>query len=146
MAHWEYYHAPMSITYALEAAEIPRLLNATGHVHLPPAPTAAQRRRRADADDEYAQPRIDTGLVAGWGLRLCVGKEWHRFPGHFFVPDGVRVDWVKSEFDGMLPGHFAETPLAGRLLERTMGTRVVPKDLNDLNKEAPSFYVSLWCL
>ena len=80
--------------------------------------------------------------MADWGLRLCVGKEWHRFQGHFLVPDGVRVDWIKSEFDGMLPGHFVETAREGGLLERAKGTRVVPADLNDLNKEAPSFYVS----
>ncbi|CDO73179.1 Glycosyltransferase Family 22 protein [Trametes cinnabarina] len=112
MAHWKYYHAPMSVTHALEAAE-----------------------------DEL--PRIDLSLVEEWGLRLCVGKEWHRFPGHFLVPDGVRVDWIKSEFDGMLPGHFAETGRRGGLLERVKGTRVVPKDLNDLNKEAPQLYVDV---
>ena len=147
MAHWKYYHSPMSVTYALEATEVPRLLNVTGHVVLPPhLGEDGERRRHTDDEGEYEAPRIDLGLIEEWGLRLCVGKEWHRFPGHFFVPDGVRVDWVKSEFDGMLPGHFAETPLAGRLLERTMGTRVVPKDMNDLNKEAQGFYVSPRCL
>ena len=144
MAHWKYYHSPMSVTYALEATEVPRLLNVTGHVVLPPhLGEDGERRRHTDDEGEYEAPRIDLGLIEEWGLRLCVGKEWYRFPGHFLVPDGVRVDWVKSEFDGMLPGHFAETARAGGLLQRAMGTRVVPKDLNDLNKEAPSFYVSL---
>ncbi|KAH9897963.1 glycosyltransferase family 22 protein [Cubamyces lactineus] len=141
MAHWKYYHAPMSVTHALEASEVPRLLNVTGHVFLPPRVATEGRSKRHSDEDEH--PRIDLSLIADWGLRLCVGKEWYRFPGHFLVPDGVRVDWIKSEFDGMLPGHFAETPRGGGLLERVKGTRVIPKDLNDLNKEAPRLYADV---
>ena len=147
MAHWKYYHAPLSVTYALEAAEVPRLLNATGHVFLPPhfdpaARLGGEEHPAAESDSEEL-PRIDLSLVEPFNLRLCVGKEWHRFPGHFLVPDGVRVDWVKSAFDGMLPGHFAETPRRGGLLARQQGTRVIPKYLNDLNREAEAFYVSV---
>ena len=145
MAHWKYYHSPMSVTYALEAAEVPRLLNATGHIFLPPP-----QLDRTDGggggpeeQEEQEQVRIDFGLISDWGLRLCVGKEWYRFPGHFLVPDGVRVDWIKSEFDGMLPGHFQETGKDGGLLDRQKGTKVVPEGLNDLNKEAREFYVSV---
>ena len=140
MAHWKYYHAPMSVTYALEAVEVPRLLNATGHIHLPP-PLHPARGQGAPEDTDEGQPRIDLTLLAPFRLRLCVGKEWHRFPGHFLVPDGVRVDWVKSEFDGLLPGHFAETTRARGLLTRQQGTRVVPEHLNDLNREVTQFYV-----
>ncbi|KAI0673573.1 glycosyltransferase family 22 protein [Trametes maxima] len=141
MAHWKYYHAPMSVTHALEAAEVPRLLNVTGLVFIPPPLTAQERSERQSDEDE--QPRIDLGLIEDWGLRLCVGKEWHRFPGHFLVPDGVRVDWIKSAFDGMLPGHFAETPRLGGLLARAGGTRAVRTDLNDLNEEAPQLYTEV---
>lgn len=141
MAHWKYYHAPMSVTHALEAAEVPRLLNVTGHISLPPPSTTAQGRSQRHSDEDQL-PRIDLGLIENWDLRLCVGKEWYRFPGHFLVPDGVRVDWIKSEFDGMLPGHFAETSRRGGLLDRAGGTRAVPKYLNDLNAEAPQLYVS----
>ncbi|KAI8981227.1 glycosyltransferase family 22 protein [Trametes punicea] len=142
IAHWQYYHAPMSVTHALEAAEVPRLLNATGHIVLPAhySTQAGRAKRHADEDE---LPRIDLSLIEDWGLRLCVGKEWHRFPGHFLVPDGVRVDWVKSAFDGMLPGHFAETPRRGGLLDRVKGTRAVNEDLNDLNREAPQLYVDV---
>ncbi|OBZ68503.1 Alpha-1,2-mannosyltransferase ALG9 [Grifola frondosa] len=140
VAHWEYYHAPLSVTHALEAQEVPRLLNATGYVSLPP-PTVHTGSRRGSEDEET--PRIDLGLIKNFGLRLCVGKEWYRFPGHYLVPEGIRVDWIKSEFDGMLPGHFTETKRRGGLLERVKGTRVVPPALNDLNKEAPAFYVDI---
>ena len=144
MAHWKYYHSPMSVAFALEATEVPRLLNTTGHIVLPPQfdPKIDNKQHNTDRDEDY-MPRIDMSLIQDWGLRLCVGKEWYRFPGHFLVPDGVRVDWVKSEFDGMLPGHFAQTPQHGGLLERLKGTMVVPKALNDLNKEAREFYVSV---
>ncbi|KAI0715109.1 glycosyltransferase family 22 protein [Earliella scabrosa] len=144
MAHWKYYHSPMSVTFALEATEVPRLLNTTGHIVLPPQfdPKIDNKQHSTDRDEDY-MPRIDMSLIQDWGLRLCVGKEWYRFPGHFLVPDGVRVDWVKSEFDGMLPGHFAQTPQHGGLLERLKGTMVVPKALNDLNKEAREFYVDV---
>ncbi|KAL1951264.1 hypothetical protein VTO73DRAFT_413 [Trametes versicolor] len=141
MAHWKYYHAPMSVTHALEAAEVPRLLNVTGLISLPPPSTTAGRSQRHSDEDQL--PRIDLGLIQDWDLRLCVGKEWYRFPGHFLVPDGVRVDWIKSEFDGMLPGHFAETARRGGLLERAGGTRAVPKYLNDLNAEAPQLYADV---
>ena len=136
MTQWKYYHAPMSIFHALEADEIPRLLNATGHIFIPP-PSPTQSR----FDEEERIPRIDLALIKQLGLRMCVGKEWHRFPSHYLVPDGVRVDWIKSEFDGMLPGHFAETQAEWGLPARVLGTRVVPANLNDLNREAPELYV-----
>ncbi|KAI0962404.1 hypothetical protein AcV7_001253 [Taiwanofungus camphoratus] len=137
MTQWKYYHAPLSIVHALEAQEIPRLLNTTGHIYIPPPNTTY------GSNEEDTQPRIDTALIEPFGLRLCVGKEWHRFPGHYLVPEGVRVDWVKSEFDGMLPGHFVETPKAWGVAARMLGTRALPPGLNDLNKEAPELYVDI---
>ncbi|KAI0718861.1 glycosyltransferase family 22 protein [Cerioporus squamosus] len=142
-ALWKYYHSPMSVTYALEAAEVPRLLNVTGHITLPPQFDSPDGSAHHSETHEDELPRIDLSLIEDWGLRLCVGKEWYRFPGHFLVPDGVRVDWIKSEFDGMLPGHFTETSRHGGLLERVKGTRVAHRSLNDLNREAPEFYVDV---
>ena len=31
---------------------------------------------------------------------LCVGREWHRFPSSFFLPDNVRLQFIQSEFKG----------------------------------------------
>ncbi|KAH9937363.1 glycosyltransferase family 22 protein [Fomitopsis serialis] len=138
MTHWKYYHAPMSIIHALEADEIPRLLNTTGHIFIPP-PSPRQSR----FDEEERIPRIDPALIKQLGLHMCIGKEWYRFPGHFLVPDGVQVDWIKSEFDGMLPAHFVETNAEWGLPARVLSTRTVPPSLNDLNKEAPEFYVDV---
>ncbi|KAL6304798.1 asparagine-linked glycosylation 9 protein isoform a [Sparassis latifolia] len=137
LTQWEYYHAPLTVIYSLEGQEIPRILNATGHIHL------ASPTDKVGQDQLEMEPRIDLNLIRPFNLRLCIGKEWHRFPGHYLVPDGVRVDWVKSEFDGMLPGHFLETYIDGGLIERVQGTRAIPTGLNDLNKEAPEFYVDI---
>lgn len=136
LALWEYYHAPMTIAFRFETEELPRLLNTTGHITLP---TPGNKTSYRDDEDS---PRIDYGPLKDFGLRLCIGKEWYRFPGHYLIPDGVRVDWIKSDFDGMLPGHFPETKYEGGLIERVKGTRVVPHVLNDLNKEAAELYVS----
>lgn len=136
-AHWSYYHSPLTVAFLLETEEIPRLLNTTGHIYLPPPQPVSEYSRH----DE--QPPIDLSLIKPFDLRLCVGKEWHRFPGHYLVPEGVKVDWIKSEFDGMLPGHFLQTAKEGGLLERMKGTAIVPTGLNDVNKEATEFYVRL---
>lgn len=139
LALWEYYHTPMTIVYRLESQELPRLLNATGYITLsPPRDPSDDRHDRYDEE----QPRIDFAPLKKMDITLCYGKEWYRFPGHFLVPDGVRVEWIKSEFDGMLPGHFLETAIDGGLFERMKGTKTIPGGLNDLNEEAPEFYVS----
>jgi alpha-1,2-mannosyltransferase len=59
------------------------------------------------------------------------------------VPDGVRVDFVKSGFDGALPGHFGGGHVGhgfGGFWWRD-GTKSAPAGLNDLNRETPEFYV-----
>ena len=61
---------------------------------------------------------------------------------------GIQVEFVKSEFNGILPRHF-ETEKANDidLVDLTKmwwlkpQTSYVPDDLNDLNKEDSSHYV-----
>lgn len=67
-------------------------------------------------------------------LTLCMGKEWYRFPSNFFIPKNVEVQWVKSSFGGLLPGHFGEYP---------KGLSAIPKYANDENKEEPRLYVDI---
>ena len=105
---------------------------------------------------EEDTPPIDLSPVKHFDLKLCLGKEWHRFPGNYLVPSGIQVEFVKSEFDGMLPTHFEtektrtstdEAYDIDDLLNLTKKwwlkpqTSYVPNDLNDLNKEDPSHYV-----
>lgn len=41
-------------------------------------------------------------------LNLCVGKEWYRFPSHYFIPEGIRLRYLKSQFSGLLPKYYYE--------------------------------------
>lgn len=125
----------MTVFYSLETIELPRLLYESGIIASLPS-TARE--------DELE--RTDLTAIKQFGLRVCLGKEWYRFPGHYLVPDGIRVDFVKSEFEGMLPGHFGEGDrmvpdawVSG--LWKREETRHLPLGLNDLNREEPSYYV-----
>lgn len=69
---------------------------------------------------------------------LCLGKEWYRYPSSFFIPSTLRTRFIKSEFDGILPGSFGE----GKLLS---GTWQIPEHMNNANREELSRYV-LICL
>jgi len=142
-ALWHYYHSPLSVAFEFQTAEIPRLLNVTGL--LPMYPSGTQ---------EEDKPRIDLSPVKEFDLKLCMGKEWHRFPGNYLIPNGISVEFVKSEFDGLLPSHFEEkltsedqshgqeaiVNLSKKWWLRPQ-TTYVPSGLNDLNKEDASHYV-----
>ncbi|KAJ6502660.1 glycosyltransferase family 22 protein [Mycena vulgaris] len=145
-----YYHSPLSVVYAFQVDELPRLLNDTGLLPVYPPGTP-----------EEDIPRIDLTPVKDFNLTMCVSKEWYRFPGHYLVPTGVRIDFVKSEFEGLLPGHFGEGGIKSVSWENDIlsaawwnkpaswygwsrpATRHVPAGLNDLNKEEPSHYTSI---
>ncbi|KAI0308111.1 asparagine-linked glycosylation 9 protein isoform a [Multifurca ochricompacta] len=142
LALWRYYHTPMTIAYEFEKHEVPRLLNATNLLETPlPPPELFEEYKKKLEENREDEQRIDLSPIKEFGLRICYGKEWHRFPGHYLVPDGIRVDWIKSEFDGMLPAHFHQTHAGIR--SRVLGTRHVPTGLNDLNKEEPMHYVDV---
>ncbi|KAF8445630.1 glycosyltransferase family 22 protein [Boletus edulis BED1] len=130
LALWHYYHAPLSVFSHLEAFELPRLLNDTGL--LPPLPAGVE---------ESDRPSIDLTALKQFDLKLCLGKEWHRFPGHYLVPNVVSVDFVKSDFEGLLPAHFRSGNIAGEPWWDRKGSKITPADLNDLNKEVQDYYV-----
>lgn len=75
------------------------------------------------------------------GDTVCIGKEWYRFPSSYFLPDGVRAKFVKSEFSGLLPGEFSEAKDGFGLFP---GAWLVPSGMNDENIEDPGKYVSLY--
>eukprot|EP00911_Craspedida_sp_UC1_P002866 UC1_evm1s2099 len=65
-------------------------------------------------------------------VRVCIGKEWYRFPSAFFLPSGrYEARFLRSEFTGQLPSRFA----------RTNGTHAIPPHMNDMNREEVSRYV-----
>ncbi|KAL4866434.1 hypothetical protein BDV12DRAFT_187398 [Aspergillus spectabilis] len=74
------------------------------------------------------------------GDLVCFGKEWHRFPSSFFLPDGTRAKFIRSEFRGLLPGEFPDAPSYSALLE---GTSQIPEGMNDRNEEDAGKYTDI---
>lgn len=67
-------------------------------------------------------------------VNVCVGKEWYRFPSHFFLPgDNWNLQFIKSEFKGQLPKPYSSGNDA---------TKIISADFNDMNKEEPSRYIN----
>ncbi|KAA8916012.1 hypothetical protein TRICI_001827 [Trichomonascus ciferrii] len=76
---------------------------------------------------------------------VCVGREWYRFPSSYFLGDHLRLKFVKSGFDGLLPGEFYEPnglPDTRAWWNRE-GTWLIPKGMNSQNLEDPDKYVQL---
>lgn len=134
-----YYHAPIDVLGHFQYKELPRLLNVTGVVPSIPKPEAKYPGQ--PVEDQLV---VDLTRVSVFNLTLCIGKEWYRFPSHFFVPQGVNVEFIKSEFDGHLPRQFSPPDTPG-LLGAFEKTRIIHPDLNDLNQEEPLHYVSQYC-
>lgn len=60
---------------------------------------------------------------------VCMGKDWYRFPGSFFLPSSdYRIRFIKSEFTGILPAYYTESD---------NGTTIVHDYFNDMNQENP---------
>src|SRR5947207_5242966 len=71
--------------------------------------------------------------------RICLGKEWYRFPSSFFLPENSQALFVKSAFNGLLPGKFAESEGLGW----RSGTWQIPTGMNDRNLHETSHLVSI---
>lgn len=75
----------------------------------------------------------EANIPSGAQINVCLGKDWHRYPGSFFLPDSNwNVRFIKSEFDGMLPAPYSGGPNA---------TSIIHSHFNDRNKEDPSTYI-----
>lgn len=77
------------------------------------------------------------------GDTVCFGKDWYRFPTSFFLPNDVHAKFVKSEFDGLLPGEFLEGKEGLGYLPDYPGTWTMPSGMNDLNKEDTGKYTDI---
>lgn len=81
---------------------------------------------------------LESGKFGATGESVCFGKEWYRFPNSYHLPNQMRAKFVKSEFDGLLPGEFFE-PSEGFGLRP--GTWLIPSGMNDENIEDMGKYV-----
>lgn len=71
---------------------------------------------------------------------ICLGKEWYRFPSSYFLPSGMRAKFVKSAFDGLLPGEFSEAKVGFGFFP---GSWLDPSGMNDQNVEDPGKYTDI---
>ncbi|KAL8926424.1 MAG: hypothetical protein Q9208_002967 [Pyrenodesmia sp. 3 TL-2023] len=75
---------------------------------------------------------------AGTEANVCLGKDWYRFPSSYFLPKGMRAKFIKSAFDGLLPGQFNEAKTGFGFFP---GTWLIPPGMNDQNIEDPGKHV-----
>lgn len=81
-----------------------------------------------------SDPKIHT-LSSDKPVNVCVGKEWYRFPSNFFLPaNNWNLQFIRSEFKGQLPKPFSSHQDA---------TKLIPSDMNDMNKEEISRYINV---
>ncbi|EAW07445.1 dolichyl-P-Man:Man(6)GlcNAc(2)-PP-dolichol alpha-1,2-mannosyltransferase [Aspergillus clavatus NRRL 1] len=85
------------------------------------------------------EPLAQTGMAQP-GDSVCFGKEWYRFPSSYFLPNGLRAKFIKSEFRGLLPGEFPDATSYSSLI---VGTSQIPSGMNDRNEEDLSKYVDI---
>lgn len=94
----------------------------------------------------YAAPiQIFESLPDAAAGNICVGREWYRFPSSYFLGDHLRLKFIKSGFDGLLPGEFYEPnglPDTRPWWNRE-GTWLTPKGMNSQNLEDPEKYVQI---
>lgn len=69
---------------------------------------------------------------------VCLGKDWYRFPSSYFLPSNMRAKFIKSAFDGLLPGQFNEAKTGFGFFP---GTWLIPPGMNDQNIEDPGKHV-----
>ncbi|KAG0374846.1 mannosyltransferase [Mortierella sp. AD032] len=164
LALHEHYSAPIDVyRKAFDLVKVPGPITVKGTDPTDPALTST------------SASVIDNGEVVSEGsmgpehVRVCVGKEWYRFPSHYFLPEGAKLGLIKSYFDGLLPGEFLEsTNASGELplleakpsanagkthmpfridwkwsAERRPGTSYVPLLMNNENKEVQEHYTPL---
>lgn len=81
----------------------------------------------------------DAPSLGSPGDSVCFGKDWYRFPTSYFLPNGMKAKFVKSEFNGLLPGEFAEATAGSGFRP---GTWLMPSGMNDANKEDMGKYVN----
>ncbi|KAF8959365.1 mannosyltransferase [Entomortierella lignicola] len=150
----EHYNAPIEVyRRSFDLVKVPTPIN----IQEPTSPIPSS-----------PSPSENAALNSQEITRVCVGKEWYRFPSHYFFPEGAKLGLIKSHFDGLLPGEFKEhlsheeipslpkQPSAADGKEhqpfkvdwrwsadRRPGTSFIPTLMNNENKEVHEYYTPL---
>ncbi|PVU92370.1 hypothetical protein BB561_003869 [Smittium simulii] len=54
------------------------------------------------------QQNLHISKYAKKNNKICLGKDWYRFPSHFHTPAEYQLTFIKSKFNGLLPGDFIQ--------------------------------------
>ncbi|CAO3651769.1 unnamed protein product [Cunninghamella echinulata] len=97
------------ILFVYSLISISRILALLTRYHAPMAVYASLWNERQDAliFPNTLQEEYDTNPMKK-ELQVCVGKEWYRYQSSFFLPKDVRLRFISSEFNGLLPNTFPE--------------------------------------
>jgi alpha-1,2-mannosyltransferase len=129
-----FYRSPYDVIYHFQYEEVPKLLRSAGHEPIPPPEEYREGRAKDGYSDEW-----DYTVLANFEpkLRLCYGKEWHRFLGSYLVPEGIEVNWIRTEFDGAMPRRWEPSHARAGSWWPREETRVIREGkFNDDNKES----------
>ncbi|KAG9061663.1 mannosyltransferase [Linnemannia hyalina] len=165
LALHEHYSAPIDVyRKAFDLVKVPGPIVIGGAVD--PTVVAAAAATLATSEDGSVNVEASKKPEV---VRVCVGKEWYRFPSHYFLPEGAKLGLIKSHFDGLLPGEFLESANASGELppleahpsanagkthrpfridwrwsaDRRPGTSHIPLLMNNENKEVQEHYTPL---
>lgn len=135
---FSFYHAPFDLALHFEYRTIPSILAGLGYSPIPFPPDFRPR------EDEEVEPEWDLTplLELDPPITLCYGSEWHRFPGSYLIEQGIDIQWIRSEFDGMMPRQWEQSEADG-WWPRTETRVVHPGRFNGENKASaePGTYV-----
>ncbi|CAH7668169.1 Alg9-like mannosyltransferase family-domain-containing protein, partial [Phakopsora pachyrhizi] len=144
-----YYHAPLDLMFHFQYHELPlRAVQSYPadyqHLKLNSSLPILEAIEKAEHTFDLAPLKRDN-------LSLCLGKSWYRLPTQFLVPEPIRVDFVKSDFKGILPGKFEgsdgekeeQTNDLKDILWKRKGTRREGGKFNSMNREEADRYVDL---
>lgn len=139
-ALFHFYHAPLDIAFHFQYKTIPRLLSDMGYEPLPPP------KNYKPYKDEVLQPEWDYSPLQTMDpkVTICYGTEWHRYPGSYLVPEGIDVQWIKTDFDGMMPRKWEPSGASKGMWPREETRVVRPGRFNGDNmaSDEPGTFVS----
>ena len=104
-----FYHAPLDMAHQFQYVTLPGVLADLGHSPIkPPASYKPKPGRVVEPQWDYS-PLLDLHPP----IRLCYGAEWYRFPSSYLFVEGVDIQFIQTEFDGMMPRRWSPSGPVG---------------------------------
>jgi alpha-1,2-mannosyltransferase len=130
----------MDVAYHFQYTEIPNILIEAGYKPIPPPPGYEKKQM-----EQGYNPEWDFTVLKDFDptIKLCYGKEWFRYPGSYLIPEGIEVDWIKGEFDGMMPMKWQKSLPSKSMWKREQTRTIIGGRFNNQNEENMNAYVSL---